>query len=214
LVATKAGRVTTSYRLATTLLDDRRYPAFEIVKLYHCRWEIETAFLEIKSTILGGRVLRARTPAGVEQEIYALLVAYQVLRTTMLDATDSRDGVLPDRASFTIALHTARDQIIQAAGVIAATVIDLVGVIGEQILANLLPDRRPRISARAVKRAISKYNARGPNIDRTSYKTTISINPAIMVIIALNRNITRITRWRPLCNKIHRATNGVTAIKG
>jgi len=176
VVATKAGRVTTVYRLATTLLDERRYPAFDLVKLYHCRWEIETAFLEIKSTILGGRVLRARTPAGVEQEIYALLVAYQVLRTAMLDATDSRSDVVPDRASFTIALQAARDQIIQAAGVIAATVIDLVGVIGEHVLADLLPDRRLRVSTRAVKRAISKYNGRGPNIDRTSYKATISID--------------------------------------
>lgn len=176
VVATKAGRLTSVYRLATTLLDERRHPAFEIVTLYHCRWQIETAFLEIKSTILGGRVLRARTPAGVEQEIYALLVAYQALRTAMVDATDSVPGLAPDRASFTIALHTARDQIVQAAGVITATAIDLVGVIGEQILANLLPERRLRISARAVKRAISKYNGRGPNIDRTSYKATISID--------------------------------------
>jgi hypothetical protein len=176
VVATRAGRVTCVYRLATTLLDERRYPAFELVKLYHRRWEIETAYLEIKSTILGGRVLRARTPTGIEQEIYALLVAYQVLRTAMVDATDSRTDAMPDRASFTIALHTARDQIVLAAGVIAETVIDLVGVIGEQIPANLLPDRRLRISARAVKRAISKYNGRGPNIDRTSYKATISID--------------------------------------
>jgi Transposase DDE domain len=175
-VTTTTGRVTSVYRLATTLLDECRYPAFEIVKLYHCRWEIETTFLEIKSTILSGRVLRARTPTGVDQEIYALLVAYQVLRVAMVDATDSRDGVAPDRASFTIALHPARDQIIQAAGVIAETVIDLVGAIGEQVLANLLPNRRLRVSARAVKRAISKYNGRGPNIDRTSYKATISID--------------------------------------
>ena len=176
VVATSAGQVASVYRLATTLLDEHRHPAFDLVKLYHRRWEIETAFLEIKSTILGGRVLRARTPTGVEQEIYALLVAYQVLRTAMCDATDSHPDTVPDRASFTIALHTARDQIIQAAGVIAGTAIDLVGVIGEHVLANLLPDRRLRISARAVKRAISKYNGRGPNIDRTSYKATISID--------------------------------------
>ena len=176
VVATSTGRVTTVYRLATTLLDERRYPAFELVKLYHARWQIETAFLEIKSTILGGRVLRARTPTGIEQEIYALLIAYQILRTAMCDATDRHPDVVPDRASFTIALHTARDQIIQAAGVIAGTVIDLVGVIGQHVLANLLPERRLRISARAVKRAISKYNGRGPNIDRTSYKATISID--------------------------------------
>jgi len=43
--------------------------------------EIETAYLELKSSILGGRVLRARTPTGIEQEIYALLVVYQLLRT-------------------------------------------------------------------------------------------------------------------------------------
>ena len=43
-----------------------------LVGLYHERWEIETAFAEIKSTSLGGRVLRSRTPAGVAQEIYAL----------------------------------------------------------------------------------------------------------------------------------------------
>jgi Insertion element 4 transposase N-terminal/Transposase DDE domain len=176
VVATRAGRATSVYRLATTLLDDRRYPAFDLVKLYHARWEIETAYLEIKSTILGGRVLRARTPTGIEQEIYALLVAYQILRTAMLDATDSRGEVTPDRASFTVALHTARDQIVLAAGVIAGTAINLVGAIGEQVLANLLPERRLRLSTRAVKRAISKYNGRGPNIDRASYKATISID--------------------------------------
>ena len=41
-----------------------RRPAAELVRLYHQRWEIETAYLELKQTILGGRVLRARTPSG------------------------------------------------------------------------------------------------------------------------------------------------------
>jgi hypothetical protein len=137
--------------------------------------QIETAFLEIKSTILGGRVLRARTPAGVTQEVYALLITYQVLRTVMADATDTRPGIDPDRAGFTIALHAARDQVVQAADIIADTVIDLVGAIGRLVLANLLPDRRLRTSPRVVKRAISKYNARGI-VDRTSYKATIGID--------------------------------------
>ncbi len=138
--------------------------------------EIETAYLELKSTILGGRVLRARTPAGIDQEIYALLVTYQLLRTAMADATACVPGTDPDRASFTIALTTARDQLIQAAGVIAATVIDLIGTIGRHVLAGLLPARRLRVSPRIVKRAISKYQARGPSIDRTSYKATVSID--------------------------------------
>ena len=60
----------------------------------------------------------------------------------MVDATDSRPGLNPDRASFTIALNTARDQVIHAAGVIADTIIDLVGAIGTHVLAALLPERR------------------------------------------------------------------------
>ena len=175
-ITTRAGRHTGVYRLATTLLDACRYPAVGLVGLYHDRWEVETAYLELKSSILGGRVLRARTPAGITQEVYALLVCYQVLRLAMADATNTRAGLDPDRASFTIALNTARDQLIQATGVITATTIDLVGTIGRHVLDNLLPDRRVRVSPRIVKRAISKYNARGPTINRTSYKATVRID--------------------------------------
>jgi hypothetical protein len=60
--------------------------------------------------------------------------------------------------------------------VIASTTIDLVGRIGRAVLNNLLADRRLRVSPRVVKRAISKYNARGPTINRTSYKATLSIH--------------------------------------
>jgi hypothetical protein len=175
-IATTAGPATGVYRLITTLLDPDDYPATAVLRLYHERWEIETAYLEIKSSILGGRVLRARTPAGIDQEIHALLVTYQILRTAMTDATNHDRSLDPDRASFTIALNAARDQIVQAAGVIADTVIDLIGTIGRQVLDNLLPDRRLRVNARTVKRAISKYNARGPNIDRRTYQATITIN--------------------------------------
>jgi len=175
-IATSAGRATGVYRLATTLTDPHTWPAATLVALYHQRWEIETAYLELKSSILGGRVLRARTPQGIDQEVYALLVCYQLLRLAMADATSTQPGTDPDRASFTIALHTARDQLIQAAGVLATTTVDLAGKIGRAVLANLLPDRRLRVSPRIVKRAISKYQARGPTINRTSYKATVSIH--------------------------------------
>ena len=94
----------------------------------------------------------------------------------MTDATDSQPATSPDRASFTTALNTARDQITNAAGVIADTVIDLVGTIGRAVLAHLLPDRRIRVKTRMIKRSNSKYQARGPNIDRHSYKATIAID--------------------------------------
>jgi hypothetical protein len=176
-IATSAGQQTGVYRLVTTILDPD-CPAEEIVRLYHDRWEIETAFLELKQTILGGRVLRARTPTGVEQEIYALLITYQALRIAITDATIGRPYVDPDRGSFTIALNAARDELINAADVIADTVIDLLGTIGRHVLDNLMPDRRLRTNPRVVKRAISKYaasNARG-RVRATSYKATININ--------------------------------------
>ena len=175
-ISTRGGHRTGIYRLATTLLDHRACPADALITLYHQRWEIETAYLELKSTILGGRVLRARTPAGIDQEIYALLATCQILRTAMADATAAVPGTDPDRASFTIAWQTARDQLIHAADVIAGTVIDLIGTIGRHVLTSLLPSRRLRVSPRIVKRAISKYQARGPRIDRTSYKATLSID--------------------------------------
>jgi hypothetical protein len=176
-IATKGGGTRTgAYRLITTLLDPHTYPALDLVKLYHQRWEIETAYLELKSTILGGHVLRARTPEGITQEVYALLVTYQILRHAMTDATDTRPGTDPDRASFTIALNAARDQLIQATGVITDTVIDLVGHIGRHVLANLLPPRRLRLGPRAVKRALSKYPAKGPSINRTTYQATVNID--------------------------------------
>lgn len=178
-IVTDAGRRSEVYRLVTTVLDpDCR--AAEVVGLYHERWEIETSFYELKSTILGGRVLRAHTPAGVDQEIYALLVTYQALRIAISDATLSRADLDPDRGSFTVALHAARDQLVLVAGVLTDTtaVVDLIGKIGQAVLAHLMPARRLRTSPRVVKRAISKYVAssakghhRGP-----SRKATISID--------------------------------------
>jgi hypothetical protein len=175
-IATTAGRHTGAYRLATTLLDHRQHPAAALVTLYHQRWEIETAYLELKSSVLGGRVLRARSPAGIAQEVYALLTCYQILRIAITDAIEAAGGIDPDRGSFTIALNAARDLLTQAANVIAGTVIDLIGAIGRRVLDNLLPDRRLRVSPRIVKRAISKFQARGPNINRRSYKATLDIN--------------------------------------
>jgi hypothetical protein len=173
-VTTSAGRFTSDCRLITTLTDPARYTASDLAVLYHERWEVETAYLELKSTILGGRVLRARTPDGIEQEIYALLVTYQALRTAIADATGTVPGTDPDRASFSVALNSARDQVILAAGVIAGTSVDLAGRIGRAVLAGLMPPRRLRISPRVVKRAMSRYNAKG-RVDRTTYKATIDI---------------------------------------
>jgi hypothetical protein len=173
-VTTSTGHATSGCRLVTTLLDPGCYPAREIAALYRERWEVESAYFELKSAILGGRVLRARTPGGIDQEVYALLVTYQVLRTAIADAAGTVPGTDPDRASFTVALNAARDQVILAAGVLPGPAADLAGTIGRLVLASLMPARRLRISPRVVKRAMSRYNARG-KVDRATRKATIAI---------------------------------------
>jgi hypothetical protein len=182
-VVTDTGRRSEVYRLVTTVVDPA-CPPQEIVALYHQRWEIETAYFELKSTILGGRVLRARTPPGVQQEIYALLVTYQALRIAISDAVLTRPEVDPDRGSFSIALNAARDQLIAATGVLTDTapntVIDLVGELGRQVLDHLMPARRCRTNPRVVKRAISVYaanTARG-RIRAPGRRTAITIDLA------------------------------------
>jgi hypothetical protein len=175
-IATTAGRHTGVYRLVTTLLDHRRHPAFELVRLYHERWEVESAYFAIKKSMLGRRVLRARTMAGIAQEVFALLTAYQLIRIAIADATGTLPDADPDRASFSVALQTARDQVIQAAGVIADTVVDLIGAIGRAVLDRPMPARRLRLSPRAVKRPLSRYAYKSLRVDRRTYKATISID--------------------------------------
>jgi Insertion element 4 transposase N-terminal/Transposase DDE domain len=148
-----------SYRLITTLADHRRFPAGRLVQLYHERWEIESAYLALRHTLLGGRVLRSGDRPGLEQETWALLTLYQLLRMAMTDATASVPGTDPDRASFTTALQTAADQLITAQGVLPAAPA-LPGAIGRAVLATLLPARRLRYSARKVKTAASRYPGR------------------------------------------------------
>ncbi|MEU5599167.1 IS4 family transposase [Streptomyces sp. NPDC020298] len=153
---------TGSYRLVTTLTDARRYPAPTLVALYHQRWEHESAYYALRHTLMDGRVLGSGDPTGIEQEMWSLLAVYQALRTVMVEAAESRPGTDPDRCGFTIAMETARDLVVQAAGIItlASTTTDIVGVIGNRVLAQLLPPRRPRISTRKVRFPISRYAER------------------------------------------------------
>jgi hypothetical protein len=149
-------RIADSYRLITTLTDHNAYPADALIRLYHERWEIESAYLALRHTLLDGRVLRSGDRPGVEQELWALLTLYQLLRMAMVDAVETRPGTNPDRASFTSALEAARDQLTAAAGISPAGPAGLT-VIGRAVLATLLPARRPRFSARKVKCATSRY---------------------------------------------------------
>jgi len=182
-------RVRDRYRLITTLRDHHRHPAGELVRLYHERWEIEIAYLALRHTILDGHVLRSKDRAGLEQEIWALLTIYQLLRMAMVTAVESRPDTNPDRASFTTALQAARDQLIAANGILPADELDLLGVIGRAVLGTLLPPRRPRWSTRKVKNATSRYLNRDDG--RPDLPTTLSA-----IEIALHTP-TVDASWRP-----------------
>lgn len=151
-----------TYRLLTTLSDHRTDPADRLVGLYHERWEIETAYLALRHTLLKGRVLRSKDPVGLTQEMWALLTIYQALRSMMVTAVETVPGCDPDRAGFTVALEAARDTVVGVAGMAAAATPsrrpDLVGHIGTRVLKALLPKRRMRLSARIVKCGTSRYN--------------------------------------------------------
>jgi hypothetical protein len=164
-------RLGDSCRLITTLLDWRRYPAGELVRLYHERWEIEVAYLALRHTLLGGYVLRSRDRAGAEQELWALLAVYQALRMAMTAAAEAA-GTDPDRASFTAALESAREQVITARGIEDSGDPDDTGRIGRAVLAGLLPARRARCSARKVKCSTSRYHVRDQ--DRPELPTRIT----------------------------------------
>jgi transposase IS4-like protein/DDE family transposase len=171
-------RYTGCYRLATTLADHRRYPAAALIRLYHERWEHESAYLALRHTLLQGRVLRSGDPAGLEQELWALLALYQALRRAMVTAIETMPGTDPDRASFTTALQTATQTLIQADGVLTSDTSPA-GRIGPAILGALLPPRRPRVSARKVKSPLSRWNQATPgrparSTPITSLATTVT----------------------------------------
>ena len=159
------------YRLATTLLDHRAYPADALMTLYHERWEHEVTYLALRHTMLQGRVLRSGDPAGIEQETWALLTLYQALRTAVTDAVQSAPGTDPDRASWQITVETAQNLLTTAQN-ITDPGGDLTGDIGRAVLAGLHGPRRPRVCARKVKSPLGRWNKHPDGKPRATCRIT------------------------------------------
>lgn len=167
------------WRLLTSLTDHRRYPAGDLISLYHDRWEAETCFRAIKSSILDGRVLRSGWPEGIEQEVWALLAVYQAVVRLAVDAvtdTTAADpatpGTDPDRISLTVAWHTARNQVVLARNITGPPPGQR-NAIETAVRTSLLPPRRQRTKARTKKIASSQYKATGTAYPKTSLKYTL-----------------------------------------
>jgi len=147
--------------LLTSLVDAEKYPARELVELYHERWEIELAYDEIKTHMLAREeAIRSRTPQGVRQELWAIGLAYNLVRVEMERVADEA-GVEPTRISFVNALSFICHAWIVwstppvAPGRIPAAVTDL----RQRLRHLLLPERRPeRAYPRVVKIKMSNYD--------------------------------------------------------
>ena len=101
------------YRLLTTILDPQEAPAAELAAAYAQRWEIESAFDELKTHQRGPRsVLRSKSPELVTQEIWGHLCCHYAIRTLMYEAAEHA-GHDPDRVSFVAALRISRRSIAQ-----------------------------------------------------------------------------------------------------
>jgi len=157
-IDTAQGTRTATWLFATTVLNWRTHPAPALVQCYHERWEVEEAFCSIKSTMLGGRVLRCGNPPGLAQEIHALLIAYQLLRLVMAQAGTAA-GLRCTRIGFTLALEHARNGLITATEITGPTDAALLGTSGTYLRDHPLPERRLRIHNRLAKRSLSKYAA-------------------------------------------------------
>lgn len=153
--------------LLTSLLDADRYPADEICALYHERWELELGFGEIKTEMLQRlEAIRSRSPEMVHQEIWGLLLAYNLIRLEMERVADEVE-VSPLRISFVAALRLIVDEwswstITTSPGAIPRHLSDL----RDKMRVFVLPPRRPeRVAPRAVKTKMSNYERKRPAND-------------------------------------------------
>ena len=133
------------------------HPAEELIALYYRRWQAETCYFSLKSTILDDRVLRSRTVLGIEQEVYALLTGYQALIRIASDLVTARPELPVQCVSLTVLLNAAADRIVAGRDTGPDDPVALIGPVGRAPLAGRLPvSRHRRLKARVRKRA-SKY---------------------------------------------------------
>lgn len=144
-------------RLITSLLDPVAYPAAEIVALYHERWEIELGYGEVKTEMLESTPLRSKSVDRVRQEIWGLLIAYNLIRLEMERVADEA-GVPPTRISFVAVCRMICDEWLWCALASPGAIPRHLRNLRQEISRFILPPRRSERSyPRAVKVKMSNY---------------------------------------------------------
>lgn len=147
-------------RIWTTLLDARKYPAMELLKLYGFRWEHEIFYKELKISLRGGDVLQSHTPETAAQEVAALLMASCLMAEQRLAA--ARDGNLnPLNISFIKTLESMKSlwMILTAADGLLDddTAKAIFSRVRESIIRQATPPRRKRTCPREVRQPVSSW---------------------------------------------------------
>ena len=146
----QAGFRTKSLVLVTSLCDVEEYASQEIAELYRSRWLVELDIRAIKIT-LDMDVLRCKTPEMVRRELWTHLLAYNLIRRTILQSAQA-SGLSPRKLSFTAAMQA----IAASWGIAALDDSRKLTLLVNAHLANLAGHRvghRPnRVEPRAVKR--------------------------------------------------------------
>lgn len=169
------------HRLITSLPDHELYPAKELIALYHERWEIEIEYDEIKTHMIHKTpALRSRTPLGVLQEIYGLLIAHMAVRTLMVEAAAKYD-LDPDRLSFTGALQVISRAIPRMQAARTELLPVFYDFMLDEIASQLNPPRRSRINPRVIKQKMSSFGCKRPEHYRTQ-QSQIPFHEAVYVL--------------------------------
>lgn len=147
-----------SQRLMTTLLDPDDYPADEVIEMYHERWEAEIAFDELKTHMLERKeCLRSLKPEGVTQEVWGLLLTYNLVRREMLLAA-AEHGLSTTRISFRSSLLWIRNFWLTAWRTKPGNLPRHLGQFRSTLDVLILPERRrERRYPRHVKIKMSNY---------------------------------------------------------
>ncbi len=141
--------------LITTLLDAIEYPIGELMRLYESRWSVELDLIHLKTT-LGMDVLRSKTHHLVRKELYAYLLAYNLLRTLMWEAGTTH-GVNPLRLSMQGTRHHLNNFLSQLANAPIRKRNKLYRTLLKLIVHKPVPERPGRSEPRVRKRRPKPY---------------------------------------------------------
>ena len=136
--------------VVTTLTDAKAHTAVDISELYFQRWHVELDIRATKCT-LGMDVLRCKSPEMVRKEIWTCLLAYNLIRRTMLQAAKG-SGLSPRQLSFTAAMQAMAASWVVLPTLDASTIATLIAVHIEGLTGVIVGNRPDRVEPRAVKR--------------------------------------------------------------